>query len=36
MPRLAAFKLLSGYWLSNENSAIALPTPGLGQQFIAR
>jgi hypothetical protein len=35
MPRLAAFKLLSGYWLSNENNAMDLLAPGLGQQFIA-
>ncbi len=35
MPRLAASKLLSGYWPSNINSVIALPAPGLGQQFIA-
>jgi hypothetical protein len=35
MPRLAAFKLLSGYWPSNPNSAIALPVPDLGQQCMA-
>jgi hypothetical protein len=36
MPRLAASKLPSAYWPSNENSALVLPTPVVGRHCMTR